>query len=128
MGCSGDEQAATTVETTTVATVTVSQTVTETVASEDELEASEPTKKRRGEIRFRGNGDRSLPPIRVMRGGAILRWTNSGEVFSLFGRQGILVDSVAKQGETFLTAGVHRIDVVASGSWVVTLPRARRLL
>ncbi|MBA2537965.1 MAG: hypothetical protein H0V20_11115 [Actinobacteria bacterium] len=108
-------------------TVTASQTVTETVASEAGLETSEPTDKGRDEVRFRGNGDRSLPPMRVMRGGAILRWTNSGEVFSLFGRDGILIDSVANQGETFLPAGVHRIDVVANGSWVITLPRSRRL-
>ena len=108
-------------------TVTVSQTVTETVASEGEQRPSEPTEKREGQIRFRGNGDSSLPPVRVLRGGAILHWTNSGEVFALFGSEGTLVDSVAKQGETFLSGGIHRIDVVASGSWVVTLPRARRL-
>ncbi len=97
---------------------------TETAASEDELAQTEDAE---SDVRFRGGGDRSLPPFRVMRGGSILRWTNSGEVFSLFGNKGTVVDSVASQGKAFLPAGVHRIDVVASGRWTISIPRARRL-
>jgi hypothetical protein len=129
-GCAAGEQAATTtvVETTTVATtVTTSRTTTETVTAEDGLPTPTPSKRAKNEIRFSGNGDTKLSPFRVRPRGAILHWTNSGEVFSLFGREGTLVDSVANRGETFLPAGVHRIDVVASGSWVITIPRSRRV-
>jgi hypothetical protein len=132
-GCAAGEQTATTVVETTIVgttvgtTVTTSRTVTETVAADEGREEQNAGKERKNEIRFTGNGDTSLPPFRVMRGGAILRWANSGEVFSLFGPEGTLVDSVGARGETFLPGGIHRIDVVASGSWLIIVPRSRRI-
>lgn len=81
----------------------------------------------RRELRFRGNGDRRLPAFAVARGGSTLFWTNRGEVFSLFGEARTLVDSVDDRGQTFLPRGVYRIDVVASGDWVIRIPRARRV-
>lgn len=131
-GCaSGEDGVAPTVAVTTVVTDTVGQTVT---VSETVTEAAAPPAApsrdrphRAGELRFRGNGDRRLPPIRVApRRGTTLRWTNRGEVFSLFSEEGTLVDSVGTRGATFLQRGVHRIDVVASGTWVIRIPRARR--
>lgn len=121
-GC-GNDEAARTVTT----TVPPSPPATATAASEDQAANSTQTEDPENELRFSGGGDRSLPPFRVRRGGAILRWTNSGEVFSLFGSKGTVVDSVASQGKAFLPAGVHRIDVVASGRWVIRIPRAGRL-
>ena len=130
-GCTTDDEGVPAAATTTVATVatmtvTTSETVTETTASAPATAPSGRAPKARKGLRFSGNGDRLLPPFTVMRGGAILRWSNNGEVFSLFGAEGTLVDSVANQGWTFLPRGVHRIDVVASGSWIIRVPRARR--
>lgn len=117
--------ATTTVTTTLATTVTVAEAVTDATASAST--ASEPEGSGTRELKVRGNGDRRLPPFRVMRGGTTLLWTNTGEVFSLFSEEGTLVDSVATEGETFLQGGIHRIDVVASGSWVIRVPRARRI-
>ncbi len=122
-GCAGNEQAAAT-RTTTVAT---SRTVTETVTHRERAQKPRSLPKPRNGVRFRGNGDTRLPPFRIAGAGATLRWTNRGEVFSLFGQGGAIVDSVAHSGQAYLPAGVHRIDVVASGSWVIAIPHARRL-
>ncbi|MDQ3889408.1 MAG: hypothetical protein M3312_02530 [Actinomycetota bacterium] len=122
-GCASDEQPAAT-GTTTVAT---SRTVTQTVTRRERAQKPKPPARPRNGLRFRGNGDTRLPPFRIGRRGATLRWTNRGEVFSLFGRGGTIVDSVAHGGQAFLPAGVHRIDVVASGSWVIAIPHARRV-
>ena len=129
--CSSQDEAAAPQESrtsTAATTVATTVTVTETVAR-----ATAPASKSppgggalATGVELSGNGDRRLPPLRVGRGGTTLRWTNSGEVFSLFSEEGTLVDSVASRGATYLQAGVHRIDVVASGSWVVRIPRARR--
>ena len=130
--CSSQDEAAAPQESrtqTAATTVATTVTVTETVARAAAPPASKPSP---GDgaaatgVVLRGNGDRRLPPLRVRRGGTTLRWTNSGEVFSLFSEEGTLVDSVARRGATYLQAGVHRIDVVASGSWVIRIPRAGR--
>jgi hypothetical protein len=114
--CSGTEEAATTV-TEPVAT-----------AAGSETGAQDPgAGGRRLELHFSGNGDTSLPPFRVKQGGSLLHWTNRGEVFSLFGTKGTIVDSTGARGETFLAGGVHRIDVIASGDWTVAVPGARRV-
>ncbi len=129
-GCSGDEEASRTVTTTATSSNPVSETAataTDTAASEGESADSAQGEDAGNELRFSGAGDMSLPPFRVMRRGTFLRWANSGEVFSLFGSTGTIVDSVAHQGEAFLPAGVQRIDVVASGQWVIEIPRARQL-
>jgi hypothetical protein len=120
VACGGSEEAVRTV----TATVGASPAMTETGASA--AATGQSGKDRRHELRFRGNGDRRLPPFRVEDGGGVLRWTNKGEVLSLFGREGTLVDSVDSQGEAFLKAGVHRIDVVASGAWIMTISGASR--
>jgi len=119
-----DERGTPTAATTVATTVTVTETVARPAAppSKSATDGGTPA---RG-LAFRGDGDRRLPPLRVRRGGTTLRWTNSGEVFSLFSEEGTLVDSVAGEGATYLQAGVHRIDVVASGSWLIRIPRARR--
>ena len=125
--CSSEEEAAAP-EDRRPPTATTTVTVTETVArpaappSTGSTNGGAPATS----LAFRGNGDRRLPPLRVRRGGTTLSWTNSGEVFSLFSEEGTLVDSVAGEGETYLQAGVHRLDVVASGSWLIRIPRARR--
>ncbi|MDQ3865473.1 MAG: hypothetical protein M3304_01405 [Actinomycetota bacterium] len=129
-GCSGNEEAARTVTTTATSSNPVTETsaaATDTAALEGETGNSGQGDDAENGLRFRGAGDESLPPFRVMRRGTILRWTNTGEVFSLFGSTGTIVDSVAPQGEAVLPAGVQRIDVVASGQWVIEIPGARRL-
>jgi hypothetical protein len=77
------------------------------------------------EISFGGNGDRTLPPIRVPRGGTTLRWTNDGAVFSLFSETGTLIDSVAPQGTTSLPAGRYVLQIIASGSWTMRIENFR---
>lgn len=77
----------------------------------------------RDAIRFSKSGDTTLPPISVPPGGTILRWTNEGEVFSLFDETGTIVDSTEPRGKAFLPAGVHTIDVIASGGWALEIPR-----
>jgi hypothetical protein len=105
---------------TTVATVTVTRTV---AATRPQRRSARPEP---GALRFVGNGDRTLPPIRVRRGGTTLRWSNNGPVFSLLGERGIIVDSVARSGSTYLAPGRHALEIIAAGSWTVTIPRARR--
>lgn len=107
-------------------TETVTETVTKTVTAKPKPRSGRRARAAGG-VRLTGNGDRALPPIRVLRGGTLLRWTNDGEVFSLFTARGILVDSVARSGSTFLARGRHRIDVVASGRWTIRIPNARRV-
>lgn len=123
-GCANDDAARTVTATVTSAQPT---TATETAAPDDETGTSTTPEDPGNGLRFSGNGDARLPPFRVPRGGAVLEWTNRGEVFSLFGRQGTVVDSVAPEGRALLPAGVHRIDVVASGGWAITIGRARRV-
>jgi hypothetical protein len=118
-GCGGDEEAT---------TVTVVETETRTVTVTEQRPLASPrvdAKPRRGELSFRGNGDRSLPPLRVRRGGATIRWANDGPVFSLIGQKGIIIDSVARSGSTYLPAGRHVLEVIAAGTWTLTIPRAR---
>jgi hypothetical protein len=118
-GCGGSEETTTvTVVETDVTTVTV----TETRALASPRVNAKP---KRGELSFRGNGDRILPPLRVRRGGATIRWANDGPVFSLIGQKGIIIDSVARSGSTYLPAGRHVLEVVAAGTWTLTIPRAR---
>jgi hypothetical protein len=116
-----------TVAVTTTVTETVAETVTETVV-EDTAEpgAPAPTESTRSVVRFDGNGDRILPPVEARRRGAMLRWRNDGEVFSLFSQDGIVVDSVGRRGETFLPAGSHLLEIVASGDWRIEIENARR--
>jgi hypothetical protein len=117
-----------TVVTTDVRSETVTETGTETV-TETRTVAGAPrvsAKARPGELSFRGNGDRRLPPIRVRRGGTTLRWTNDGPVFSLIGQRGIVIDSVTRSGATYLGPGRWALEVIAAGTWTVVIPRARR--
>ena len=119
--CGGSTEATTvTLVTTAVRTETVSE--TRTVASAPPVNA----RPRPGELSFRGNGDRRLPPIHVRRGGTTLRWSNDGPVFSLIGQRGIVIDSVARSGATYLGPGRWALEVVAAGTWTVAIPRARR--
>jgi hypothetical protein len=118
-GCSGDDEATTvTVVETEVRTETVTE--TRTIASARPLLRPKP-----GELSFRGNGDRRLPPIRVRRGGTTLRWANDGPVFSLLGEQGIIIDSVDRRGATYLAPGRYALEIIAAGTWTVVIPRAR---
>lgn len=78
-------------------------------------------------IRFRGNGDRVLRPIRVGRGGTTIQWTNNGSepVFSLLTESAIVVDAAfGRSGERFLPPGRYVLEVVASGRWTITVPNA----
>ena len=125
VGCSGGEEAATTV--TSTLTTSEARTVTDAPVSQAETGGAGRTDASGDALRFRGNGDRRLPPFRVKRGGTVLSWTNNDEVFSLFSPEGTVVDSVARQGEAFLQGGVHTLDVVASGRWAIAIPGARRL-
>jgi hypothetical protein len=79
-----------------------------------------------GVLSFQGNGDRRLPPIRVRRGGTTLRWRNNGPVFSLLGQRGIIIDSVGRAGWTYLAPGRYALEIIAAGTWTITIPRARR--
>jgi hypothetical protein len=109
-----------------------SRTLAVTTSTSEQAIVSETSEDRsdaraRGALEFRGDGDRRLPPFRVQPGGALLRWTNDGEVFSLFGRTGTLVDSVALSGEAVLRPGLQRIEVIASGGWSITILNARHV-
>ncbi len=125
--CAADGEPTTTAATPATATVAAMETVVETAPAESQPAPLEEPAAEASELRFQGDGDRTLPPIKVRRGGSRLRWTNDGEVFSVFGERDTIVDSVAERGEAFLSAGVHRLEVIASGRWVIVLPRARRL-
>jgi hypothetical protein len=129
-GCGGDAETTTvTVTTTQVRTETTTATVTVTrtvVATRARTRPRARTQPPRGVLSFGGNGDRRLPPIRVRRGGTTLRWRNTGAVFSLLGQRGIIVDSVARSGATYLGPGVYELEIIAAGTWRVTIPRAGR--
>jgi hypothetical protein len=123
VGCAGNEVAVPTT------VVTTSEAVgTQTEPSQASTQESGQTGRQGSELRLRGHGDARLPPFRVPRGGSVLRWNNSGEVFSLFSRKRTVVDSVAPRGEIHLARGVYRLDVIASGRWVVTIPGARPVM
>jgi hypothetical protein len=125
-GCA-DEAGEDAASQTATVTETVAETVTETVGQEGtNTGASAPTELTGPVVRFQGNGDRILPPIQARRGGATLRWRNDGEVFSLFSQDGIVVDSVGRRGETFLPAGRHLLEIVASGEWRIEIGNAGR--
>jgi hypothetical protein len=111
IGRGSEDEAATT---TTTATVTTTDSRVSTGTTQ--TSGAGATK-----ISFRGNGDRTLPPIRVPRGGTTLRWTNDGAVFSLFTETGALIDSVAPQGESFVPAGRHVLEIIASGDWTIAI-------
>jgi hypothetical protein len=128
-GCADDaggDAASQTATATTTVTETVAETVTETVVAENANPgAATPTGPTGPVVRFEGNGDRILPPVAARSGGAMLRWRNDGEVFSLFSEEGIVVDSVGRRGGTFLPAGRHLLEVVASGYWRIEIRNAR---
>jgi hypothetical protein len=84
------------------------------------------TKRKGGKSGFSGNGDATLPPIRVPHGGTTLLWTNDGPVFSLFTERDVLIDSVAPEGTTFLPEGPHLVEIIASGKWAITIANFRR--
>jgi hypothetical protein len=129
-GCAedaGGDAASETATATTTVTETVADTVTETVVEDTANPgAPAPTEATGIVVRFGGNGDRTLPPVEARRRGAMLRWRNDGEVFSLFSQDGIIVDSVGRRGETFLPAGRHLLEIVASGDWRIEIENARR--
>jgi hypothetical protein len=129
-GCSGENEATTvTVGTTDVTTQTTTVTVTETrTVARSSPRRRANARPQPGLLRFRGNGDRRLPPIRVRRGGTTLRWRNTGPVFSLLGQRGIIIDSVARGGSTYLEPGRYALEIVAAGTWTITIPRARRVV
>jgi hypothetical protein len=108
-------------------TVITSGTATETADSTEMADSGNQRKDGERGLLFRGQGDRRLPPIRVEKGGSVLRWQNRGEVFSLFGRRETVVDSVAPSGTAFLRKGLHMMDVIASGSWIVAIPGGKRM-
>jgi hypothetical protein len=125
-GC-GDEADGDAGSQTATVTETVSETATETVAEENtNTGASAPTGPTGPVVRFRGNGDRALPPVRVGRGGATLAWRNDDAVFTVFSDVGVVVDSVEPRGEAFLPAGRRVLEVVASGGWRIEIGNARR--
>ena len=115
-GCSNDDDAARSVAET--ASRERSPVATETTGGAARTGAA-------GALRFSGNGDATLPPFSVPEGGAVVRWTNRDAVFSLFDGRGTVVDSVEPRGEAYLGAGVHTIDVIASGGWQLEIPGAR---
>jgi hypothetical protein len=118
LGCSGGQDNSGTLAVT-------SSTSEQAIAPETSEDAADVPA--RGALEFRGDEDRRLPPFRVQAGGGLLRWTNAGEVFSLFSHTGTLVDSVAPSGEVVLRPGVQTIDVIASGGWSITVFDARRV-
>jgi hypothetical protein len=118
LGCSGGQDNSGTLAVTT-------STSEQAIAPETSEDAADVPA--RGALEFRGDEDKRLPPFRVQAGGGLLRWTNAGEVFSLFSHTGTLVDSVAPSGEVVLRPGVQTIDVIASGGWSITVFDARRV-
>jgi hypothetical protein len=128
-GC-GDEAGEDGARQTATVAETVSETATETAPEENTNTGAsaptEPTEPTGSVVRFRGNGDRILPPVRVGRGGATLVWRNDDAVFTIFADFGIAVDSVDPGGEAFLPAGRRLLEVVASGGWRIQIQNARR--
>ena len=122
-GC-GEREAVTTM---TKTVTTEEAATTQTTSPKTTTARSSGGGHRERALHFEGNGDTRLPPFRVRRGGSVLRWKNTGEVFSLFGRDGTLVDSVASKGQVFLPSGVQTIAVVAAGTWEIVVPGARRV-
>ena len=78
-------------------------------------------------VHFRRSGNRILPPIRVRRGGAVLQWRNEGVVFTLFDADGIIVDTVAREGARRLPAARYALEIVAEGKWSIRIPNANVL-
>lgn len=138
-GCGGESESVTvtvttrqqvTVDRTTTVTktATVTKTKTTTVAR---AQAPSPRGGNR-ELQFRGNGDQTLPPIRVRRGGSTVRWTTGGSVFAVFGPGGSIVDSINSgaskrhAGSTYLRPGSYVLQVIANGTWSIRAPNAAR--
>jgi hypothetical protein len=121
LGCLGSDAPST-----VTSTITTFGTATEMVDSTETTDSGNQRKDGESGLVFRGQGDRRLPPIRIDKGGSVLRWQNRGEVFSLFGRNETVVDSVAGKGTAFLRQGLHMMDVIASGSWIVAIPSGKR--
>jgi hypothetical protein len=125
-GC-GDEAGEDAGSRTATVAATTGETATETVPEETtETAPTTPTAPAGPVVRFSGNGDRTLAPIRVGRGGATLIWENDDAVFSVFSDVGLVVDSVEPRGEAFVPAGRRLLDVVASGAWRIEIRNARR--
>jgi len=144
--CGGEREAVTVTVTTRQAvtvehstTVTRARTVTRTKTATVEAGAGRAAapgaaraRDRGPTAQFRGNGDRTLPPLRVRRGGSTLRWRTSGSVFALFGPSGTLVDSVDStgsrphSGSTYLRAGSYILQVVANGRWSLSAANSVR--
>ncbi|HEV3407635.1 MAG TPA: hypothetical protein VG079_03010 [Gaiellaceae bacterium] len=132
-GC-GDEAGDDAASQTPTATETVAEATTEIGADEgDATRASPPPPASPGPvIRFAGSGDRVLPPVRVLRGGATFAWRNGDEVFTLFSQVGpqggIMIDTVEPRGEASasIPAGRYVFSVVASGDWSLEIRNARR--
>ncbi len=112
---------------TATVTETTGETVTETVGPEETTTGVPAPREATGPaVSFQGSGDRTLPPVRALDGGATLAWRNGGEVFSLFSQGGMVADSVEPGGEISLPAGRYVLDVVASGAWRIEIMNARR--
>jgi hypothetical protein len=106
---------------------TAGETATETATGETtETGALTPPEPSGPVVRFRGNGDRTLPPVQVGTGGATLAWRNGDAVFTLFSQAGTVIDTVEPRGEMQLPAGRYNFDIVASGDWSVEIRNARR--
>jgi hypothetical protein len=126
-GDDASEEAAS--QTPTTVAETVDETVTETVGEQGTTTgASPPPPPPSGPVvRFSGNGDRVLPPVRVGQGGAKVVWRNDDAVFTLFSDLGLVVDSVEPGGEAGLPAGRRLLEVVASGGWRLEIQNAERM-
>ena len=108
-------------------TETVAETATETAPEENATTGAAPPPTPAGPvIRFQGSGDRTLGSVDALDGGATVVWVNGGEVFHLFHQGGMVVDSVEPGGQLSVPAGRYRLDVVASGDWVIEIRNARR--
>lgn len=72
-----------------------------------------------GLVGFRGNGARDLPPFTTARGTNLV-WTNTGTVFNVSSDEWSLsFGSTARRGKHHLAAGVHELNVNASGTWTI---------
>jgi hypothetical protein len=125
-GC-GEEAGEDVASRTATVTETVGETVTETAGPAGTTTgAAAPPAPTGPVVTFQGSGDRTLPPVEALDGGATLAWRNGGEVFSLFSEAGMLADSVEPGGEISLPAGRHVLEIVASGGWRIEIGNARR--
>ena len=72
-------------------------------------------------LHFSGNGGKTLPPVTVHRN-STLSWTNDGMIFQIFGGDtGVIANSQAHSGNTFLAAGTYTMQVNAVGNWTIKI-------